>query len=40
LSSSPLLQGVEKIDKNSAGQNWTVQFFQTEHKRARSSSFN
>jgi hypothetical protein len=26
MSSSPLLQGSEKIDKNSAGQNWTVRF--------------
>jgi hypothetical protein len=26
MSSSPLLQGSEKIDKSSAGQNWTVRF--------------
>jgi hypothetical protein len=26
ISSSSLLQGSEKIDKNSAGQNWTVRF--------------
>jgi hypothetical protein len=27
MSSSPLLQESEKIDKNSAGQNQTIQFF-------------
>jgi hypothetical protein len=26
MSSSPLLQGSEKIDETSAGQNWTVRF--------------
>jgi hypothetical protein len=26
MSSGPLLQGNEKIDKNSVGQNWTFRF--------------
>jgi hypothetical protein len=31
--SSPQEIGNEKIDENSAGQNWTIQFFQIEQKK-------
>jgi hypothetical protein len=32
--SSPQEIGNEKIDENSAGQNWTIQFFQIEQKKS------